>query len=318
MLVAGALAGLASAGVAIVVEGAQAGGVSFWAALGPVSLGHVLATHAGAVLLLRLLAWAAILATVAVPSPIRLRAPGSSRVALGADGMVFDPVAPGPGAGLAGGCAVLVAVTYGLAGHADEKAYSAVLVGVDAVHVVSMSVWLGGLIALLAIALPAAGELDAGDRGRLLSVTGSRFSAVALGAVAALLLTGIVQALLYVPSIGSLTGTAYGERLLLKILLASALIGLAAINRRRALPALRRDSGERADRGGALLRRTVACEVAVIALVLAITAGLVADAPGGSAAPGQLGGWVRSYAAFGGVQTRHRPTLCAASAPGMR
>jgi copper transport protein len=279
LLMAGAIAGFVSAGVAIVVEGALAGGVSFWAALGPVSLGRVLATHAGAVLLLRLVAWSAILAAVALPSRGRVRAPAPRRVALGADGIVFDPVAPGPGAVLAGACATLVAVTYGLAGHAGEKAYSAVMVGVSAIHVVSMSVWLGGLIALLAAALPAAGALGPSDRGRMHVATACRFSAVALAAVAALLLTGIVMALMYVPSVGSLFRNAYGERVVLKVLLACGLIGLAAINRRRALPALRSDRVESAERGAALLRRTVALELAVIALVLVVTAGLVADAP---------------------------------------
>jgi len=157
------------------------------------------------------------------------------------------------------------------------------MIPVDTAHVLAMSVWLGGLAALLA-AVPAATRRLGGDDGhRLLAAVILRFSAVALAAVIVLVGTGVVQALEHVGSWSALPGTGYGRAVLVKIGLTLALVGLGMLNRRRAIPALRRLARGAPVEGtpARLLRRAVAAEVVLIVVVLGVTSALVSYAPPG-------------------------------------
>ena len=146
-----------------------------------------------------------------------------------------------------------------LAGHAGTQSPKALLFPADVVHVTAMSLWLGGL-ATLAVAVPAAARrLEQPERGRLLGGTLSRFSGVALVAVAALAASGIVQAVVELGSVPALVETGYGRAVLAKVLLLGVLIGFGAANRRRLIPALTRAaaaaSEPRADLGVAAAQR---------------------------------------------------------------
>jgi copper transport protein len=106
-----------------------------------------------------------------------------------------------------------------------------------------------------------------------------RFSRLAAIAVALLLLTGIVQSVALVGSVGAFFDTAYGRLVLAKIALFA--VSLGAFNRRRLLPRLRRveGGGEEPERAAALLRRSVAFEVGLALVVLAVASVLVATDP---------------------------------------
>ena len=123
-----------------------------------------------------------------------------------------------------------------------------------------------------------------------------RFSPLALGAVAVIACTGVVQAYIDVRTLNALTHSTYGELVLLKTGLLGVLIGLGAVNRERVLPTLRRLVEAAATPGetGVLLRRTTRGELATMAAVFAVTAALVTfappiDAAGPFAASVQLG-----------------------------
>ncbi|MFL5887334.1 MAG: CopD family protein, partial [Thermoleophilaceae bacterium] len=108
-----------------------------------------------------------------------------------------------------------------------------------------------------------------------------RFSAVALAAVVLLVATGWIQAFVHVGSWSALVQTGYGRAVLAKIGLTLALVCLGAINRRRAIPALRRlargeETGTRPSR---LLARAMAAEVVLVVAVLGVTSALVSYAP---------------------------------------
>jgi copper transport protein len=145
-----------------------------------------------------------------------------------------------------------------------------------------MAVWLGGLGTLLLAVPRATRELEPADRSRVLAASLARFPQVAFVAVAAILVTGLVQAYVYVRQLDALTETGYGRAVLAKfLLLVAILVPLGAYNRRRSVPRLKRIAagGESPGRAGLLLRRALRAEVAMLIVILGVTAALASYAP---------------------------------------
>jgi putative copper resistance protein D len=94
------------------------------------------------------------------------------------------------------------------------------LLVLDALHQFAAAVWIGGLLQLVALA--------ARDRRRepWPAATLQRFSAMALGAVALLIASGMGMSLYYIDGLNGLLGTGYGLMVLTK---ATALAGLCAL-----------------------------------------------------------------------------------------
>ena len=126
--------------------------------------------------------------------------------------------------------------TWPLAGHPAASPVPAVSVVVDAVHLAGMAVWLGGLVMLVAFLLRQADEREL---GAILPVW-SRWAALA---VTALLLAGIVQALIEVGTLEALFSTTYGQLIIAKVVLFAVVLAVAAFSRsrcrKRAAPATR-------------------------------------------------------------------------------
>jgi copper transport protein len=101
----------------------------------------------------------------------------------------------------------------------------------DLIHLISASVWIGGLL-VLACVLPKAATLDSGRS--LYFVVTQRFTYTGSFCAGFLLLSGIYGSLLYVPDWGLLLSTLYGIILLLKVLLVLVMLGLALISFLRA------------------------------------------------------------------------------------
>lgn len=185
--------------------------------------------------------------------------------------------------------AILLAGTPGIAGHADTGTFTIFAVPLDTVHVLAMSVWLGGLAALLVATL--SGGFNGGLRSAL-----STFSRLAFWCVVALVLSGLFASWRQVGfTIRGYTGTSYGHILLIKLALVVLLIALAAVSRsivrkRRAAPADAPESASAAidERTVKGLRRSVAGEVALGLAVLCVTAILVNAQPARSALSPQL------------------------------
>ncbi|MEV4542245.1 copper resistance CopC/CopD family protein [Micromonospora echinaurantiaca] len=169
--------------------------------------------------------------------------------------------------GVLGGAALL---TWPVAGHPAASPAPAVSVVVDAVHLGSMAVWLGGLVMLAGFLLPRADEREL---GAILPIW-SRWAALA---VSALLLAGTVQALIEVATPSALVDTTYGRLVVAKIALFALVIGVAAYSRQL----VRRRTG--VERPGQV-RRAVWVELAVSAVVLGVTATLVQTTPARTAA----------------------------------
>jgi copper transport protein len=218
------------------LQGAYAGGLPLGDAAKPDVLRSVLETRFGQ-------AWAAraglaVLALLLV-SRRRLRIPA----ALAGLGLLVTVVAPG---------------------HAATGMQVPLALVSDTVHVGAAAAWLGGLALLACCALPA------GATGAV-----PRFSALALGCVVTLVVTGSYQSWRAVGTLPALWGTTYGVLLLAKLGGFLVLVGLGWLGR----------SWVRRHRAGAgpddvrTLRRSVAAEAGVGVVVLGLTALLVNAQP---------------------------------------
>ena len=280
IVIGAVLLGLTATAAAIVLQAATATGTSFWTALDADAVDAVSDTRPVRAWLARLGVWLVLgITLLAVMRPRRL--PGLRRAALGAAGAAPGASLSRPQVLLLGGAIVALALTAPLGGHSGTYSPSGLLVVVDTLHVLAVSAWLGGL-ALLLFAVPiAVRALDRGERLPLVAAATGRFSRLALSAVALLLLSGIVQSIALVGAFDALVETAYGRLVLAKIVLFLGLISFGAYNQRRLLPRLRvvADGGEEPDRAAALLRRSVACEVALALVVLGLASVLVTTEP---------------------------------------
>jgi copper transport protein len=182
-------------------------------------------------------------------------------------------------------------------GHSGRTLTSAAL---DVAHLSAAGAWLGGLVALALVALPAQrrrahrqvampplgvgaspGDSQVAVLERVAVTTDSwlpvrRFSAVALASVCVLAGTGVAQALRQVPEWGALTGTTYGRLILVKIGLVAVTLAVASVSRQTVH---RRLATRSDDQRGWLLTRTVAVESVLLGVVLVVTSVLVATTP---------------------------------------
>jgi copper resistance protein D len=97
------------------------------------------------------------------------------------------------------------------------------LAAADFLHMAGAAVWIGGIPYFL-LALGNAADGIAYRR------IGRRFSQIAMGAVAVLLVGGVTMAIVYVGSLDALYGTAYGVMVATKVMLLGGLLLLAAMN----------------------------------------------------------------------------------------
>jgi copper transport protein len=166
---------------------------------------------------------------------------------------------------LLGVLGVAALATWPLTGHPTASPVAGVSVVVDAIHLASMSVWLGGLVMLVAFLLPRANEREL---SAILPIW-SRWAATAIGA---LILAGVVQALIEVASFKGLVDSTYGILVLVKVALAALVLAVAAYSRKLV-------RSKTAETGPRTLRRPVFVELAITAVVLGVTATLVQISP---------------------------------------
>jgi copper transport protein len=197
------------------------------------------------------------------------------------------------GVAVVGGLALIA--TFTLAGHARSGFQIPLAIVTDLAHVAAFALWFGGLVVMVVAVLRPDDPSD-------LEPAVSRFSTLALGAVAVLVGTGVYQGWRQVGSFGALKGTTYGRLLLVKVALVAVVVLLAAVSRDTVRSRFAYDQDEDAldaelseplpvGPGAALavdpdtagtarrLRISVAIEVVFLVAVLATTALLVDAAP---------------------------------------
>ena len=151
---------------------------------------------------------------------------------------------------------VAVAISFAQVGHAlgEPRAALAVLL---VLHLLAAAFWVGALVPMRRAALDPEGA-------DLLH----HFGNLAAFGVAVLIIAGTTLAWLLSGSATSLFGTAYGLALLVKVAIVAILLGFAAWNKVRLLPALR------AEKPGAAhaLRRSISMEMLAVVMILLATA----------------------------------------------
>jgi copper transport protein len=191
--------------------------------------------------------------------------------------------------------AVALAATPGYAGHAVTGRWVTWAVVADTLHVLAVSVWLGGLVLVVAVLLPGR------DLVRLRDAL-PRWSRLAAGCLAVIVVSGTFQAWRQVGTLGALRSTDYGRLLIVKVILFAGMVVLASFSReivlhlfpstglgaKRAVPVVAGGADDVVpgddphasdeDRTLRVLRRSVWVEIAVGAAVLAVTA-LLVNAP---------------------------------------
>ncbi len=164
--------------------------------------------------------------------------------------------------------------TAGMSGHSSEGAAPGWGATADLVHLLGVSLWIGGLAMLAVAVLPR-------RRPEELAAVVPRYSTLAAVSVTAIAAAGLVLTWQVVGSFGALLHTAYGQLLLLKVavLLATLLVAqssrLWVRNRLDIAVLLRGDAASVRPFG-----YSVAAETGLVLVVLAATSLLVTSDPG--------------------------------------
>lgn len=116
-----------------------------------------------------------------------------------------------------------IAATWALSEHASTGIQPALAMPVDILHLLAVATWLGGLTALLV----ALHKVPGIEREAI-----RRFSTVAFTSVLVLAATGAYQSWRQVGSWSALTGTDYGQLLLIKIGLVGVVVAIAYVSRK--------------------------------------------------------------------------------------
>ncbi|WP_257234420.1 copper resistance CopC/CopD family protein [Streptomyces sp. JV178] len=119
-----------------------------------------------------------------------------------------------------------LAASWAMAEHASTGLQAGLAMPLDILHLLAVAAWLGGLVTLLVALFRAPSD------AQIETAAVRRFSRVAFGSVLVLTATGIYQSWRQVGTWSALTGTSYGQLLLVKIGLVAVLVGIAWISRR--------------------------------------------------------------------------------------
>ncbi|WP_062430741.1 copper resistance protein CopC [Herbidospora daliensis] len=176
-----------------------------------------------------------------------------------------SPVAAAAGTALALGSLAVV-------GHTRVYGPGWLVLAADLLHLATAALWVGGLLGLCLLFVP-----DPDHRTAEVASAVGRFSTAALWLVAGLGVSAVVLWWRIADSVEGLWTTAYGRLVLVKLVLVLAVIGVAAWNRYRLVPAVLVGASRRATLDA--LRRTVGVEAAGLAVVVAVTGVLVSQTP---------------------------------------
>lgn len=166
----------------------------------------------------------------------------------------------------------IVAVCTGdaLTGHSGASNHLPLAVATDITHYLGAGGWIGGLVAVVLSGLPSLRIIGDADRPQAGSQLVRAYHGAAIECVALVLISALVASWLRLSSIGQLRTTPYGGLLFLKIALVCVVLLVGLYHWRRVVtPAWDADTKFR-------FQRTAVIELIIGAIVLAVTAALVA------------------------------------------
>lgn len=167
------------------------------------------------------------------------------------------------------GAGAVIAMTRSASGHAASGGYLSLPVLMDWLHLLSASVWGGGLMVLSIVVLPKMVE-PSEQRWELIVHIASRFSTLAGIVLCAILVTATYNAWIQVGSFRALWETSYGKIIIAKILLLLILMILGASNRFISIPLLHNPVLQNSDRSRSIRRFMHKIWAAVILMIFVI------------------------------------------------
>lgn len=166
-----------------------------------------------------------------------------------------------------------------LSGHAraawDEYSFAIIS---DWLHLLAGSVWIGGL-AVIAVALsPGLVGTNRPNSSAPLAALVRRFTSITIPATILLALTGLYNSWIHVESLAALTGTIYGQVLLIKVALSGVMVLLGGFNAFVVQPRLSAASADSRDESSVRLFSNVKFEM-VLAMIVLLLAAILAFLP---------------------------------------
>jgi copper transport protein len=182
---------------------------------------------------------------------------------------------------IVGSGAFLALLSAALTGHARGSTLPIPNLMVALIHVTAAAAWVGGLVALIAVAFPSVRGIVETDRAALLAPVGARFSDLAVWSVIAVVASGTYSAWIEIRGLGAVTASTYGLVFLAKLAAFLPVLALGGINNRWTKPRLVRAVRDQTPAKSSLLllRRMVVLEIALIAVVLGLTVFLLQLSP---------------------------------------
>ncbi len=167
--------------------------------------------------------------------------------------------------------ALLALATWAFAGHSKSMRWALMGVPLDVIHHAAAAAWLGGLGI---VGIVAYRVLDTADFARAVD----KFGQLAATAVAAIVITGVLQTFRLIGNPFRILSVRHGQLLVLKLVVIAIMLKVADINRKRV--ALRFKTAERSSPKAAdMLRRAMGTELGIGALAIAVTAAMVVSPP---------------------------------------
>ncbi len=190
---------------------------------------------------------------------------------------------------LRAGLAAAVVTTGCFVSHGAAATESRWLIlGAEALHLLAMASWVGGLLGFATV-FWRAGERGEARETQRLALAIPAFSGLAVLAVGTLVVSGVLLARLHIASWGDLVATAYGRWLAAKLAVFAAMLALGAWHQAGVEPSLSRAlAGRPSGSSAPRFRRSIRAEAAlgIGALALAGTLGVTAPpAPAAAGAP---------------------------------
>ena len=177
---------------------------------------------------------------------------------------------------VAAAAVLAMAISQGMSGHAAASdTFATAAVVADTLHIIGAGGWLGGLLLVVLLGVPAALSMAETQRWPAMAALVNAFSPTALVFASITAVTGLFAAWLHIESFPALWQTRYGQVLLLKLGVLSVTAGIGCYNWQRVKPML----GSGPD-GTRRLQRSAAAELGIGILVILITAVLVATPTG--------------------------------------
>ncbi len=170
--------------------------------------------------------------------------------------------------------AIVLAITPALSGHAGSSPrLASLLIAADWLHVLGASAWLGSLLLVMVIGLPAAMSLEGNNRWSSVASLVNSFSPLALISASVVAGTGVFAAWIHLERLPALWQTDYGQALLVKLALVAITLATGAYNFKRVQPRLAEEAGT------LRLRKSATVELSIGVLVIVATGVLTGISP---------------------------------------